>query len=445
MAGIRGISPADQPAAPANSGIAVKLNDLDLSRASETTALVMSLFKGRGVEAKAKSNQTAVREATPSVPSIRPNQILGPTATRSGTPEVRWSDTGIRAATARRTAVEYMRANLKPAYCDGRLLLGHPKDLWGDDLQIGALRATSPSDDGWRLDFIVSPVDGVRTMLQGLDAGAISVLAGGPRGFLNHVKSTLASHEYFSVFALNPKLSELERAEEEKRSTDDAGDEHPRSEASENFQTSWLLQTGLLARARKRQCELTIGTMAQDQPAAVRNSISRFCRLHAFHGSSVAAATAVLLGRVGIDAFVAGVRKTHAVLIAIAAAATGARVSLVPAEKSKTGGGIETIPDAAIYDGSAIVKPSDDVFLVATGITENLLLKGVRFHGRRKATTHSLVLRALTRTERFIMTHHNLEHKQLPTPQGTMRFAEVATQLEKEVLYREKNATVKSR
>lgn len=51
---------------------------------------------------------------------------------------------------------------------------------------------------------------------------------------------------------------------------------------------------------------------------------------------------------------------------------------------------------------------SNQIFFVATGITDGLLLQGVRFRGDR-ATTNSLILRSETRTRRLIFAEHLLE------------------------------------
>jgi fructose-1,6-bisphosphatase II len=51
---------------------------------------------------------------------------------------------------------------------------------------------------------------------------------------------------------------------------------------------------------------------------------------------------------------------------------------------------------------------SDDVFFVATGITDGELLRGVRYHGHG-AETHSLVMRARSGTIRVIRSEHRLD------------------------------------
>jgi fructose-1,6-bisphosphatase II len=54
------------------------------------------------------------------------------------------------------------------------------------------------------------------------------------------------------------------------------------------------------------------------------------------------------------------------------------------------------------------IVAGQQIFFVATGITDGLLLKGVRFDGDR-AATNSLILRSETRTRRVIVAEHLLE------------------------------------
>ena len=51
---------------------------------------------------------------------------------------------------------------------------------------------------------------------------------------------------------------------------------------------------------------------------------------------------------------------------------------------------------------------SDNVFFVATGITDGELLRGVRYQAGGATTTHSLVMRSKSGTIRVIESHHRL-------------------------------------
>jgi fructose-1,6-bisphosphatase II len=53
----------------------------------------------------------------------------------------------------------------------------------------------------------------------------------------------------------------------------------------------------------------------------------------------------------------------------------------------------------------------DDVIFAATGVTDGELLRGVRFIGKSRAKTHSLVMRAKTGTVRFVEAIHDLSRK----------------------------------
>jgi fructose-1,6-bisphosphatase II len=52
----------------------------------------------------------------------------------------------------------------------------------------------------------------------------------------------------------------------------------------------------------------------------------------------------------------------------------------------------------------------DNIIFCATGISDNPLLRGVRVHGHN-AVTHSILMRARSRTVRMIEAHHDLAHK----------------------------------
>ena len=55
---------------------------------------------------------------------------------------------------------------------------------------------------------------------------------------------------------------------------------------------------------------------------------------------------------------------------------------------------------------------SEDVFFSATGITDGDLLRGVRYFSGR-AVTHTLVMRGLSGTIRYIQATHHLDKKPL--------------------------------
>ena len=52
----------------------------------------------------------------------------------------------------------------------------------------------------------------------------------------------------------------------------------------------------------------------------------------------------------------------------------------------------------------------ESAMFCATGISDSSLLPGVKLTGK-KATTHSILMRAYSRTVRYIRAVHDLEHK----------------------------------
>ena len=60
---------------------------------------------------------------------------------------------------------------------------------------------------------------------------------------------------------------------------------------------------------------------------------------------------------------------------------------------------------------TADLVTSDNVFFVATGITDGELLRGVRYQGGR-AETHSLVMRSKSGTIRLLESEHRLDRLQ---------------------------------
>ncbi len=122
----------------------------------------------------------------------------------------------------------------------------------------------------------------------------------------------------------------------------------------------------------------------------------------------------VFLGRFGLDAFLSVVRRPQVLLIAAAAHTTGGFLRAFPVSwRPGTGdyAHVDVGPGTPVYGVQRFVSDKD-VFLIATGVSENVALKGVRFQPRHLATTHTLVLRSKTKTMRFITNQHDLKVKQ---------------------------------
>ena len=71
--------------------------------------------------------------------------------------------------------------------------------------------------------------------------------------------------------------------------------------------------------------------------------------------------------------------------------------------------GLETDLDR-IYAADDLANGKNIIFC-ATGISDSALLRGVRTKGAATAVTHSILMRAKSKTVRFVRTVHNLQTK----------------------------------
>ena len=74
---------------------------------------------------------------------------------------------------------------------------------------------------------------------------------------------------------------------------------------------------------------------------------------------------------------------------------------------------------------------SDDIFFAATGITQSTFLEGVNFGRDGSLSTHSIVIRSLTGTLRFIKGIHQVERQRLPRKKRSKTPVETAFEVVK--------------
>lgn len=433
----------------------VRLNDLDLTRATEQTAILMSRLMGRGVTRHASAGQSA-----------------SPKTARSG-----WRDLRTRLVAAR-----IIFGYLKNAYCAGQVvkcpfieepntqrkskgqakLLEEYRGVWGEfsgEERFGR----QAQEENWELDFVLCPLDGARDLVKGYDNGSISVIGGGPPGSF---RFPLPFHdalrngpEHYFVIALTegttiddpvlPSFLNVNRADE--------ADVVP-------VMTFCGVDRWLNKHLGHEVSYLTVAAMEQDQPRDLRPWLAKRFRVRTFRGSTVAAATSVFCSRYGIDAFLGVVGQPQVTLIATAARTIGAKMWAFPvrwprkadeekkaspkekdaeskkADKKPAHVDAKVLPNTPVYDIDAFVAPQMDVFLVATGISEHLLLKGVRFRRADLAETQTLVLRSLTRSSRYISNHHHLDRKKYalhePCPDARQIIASMKNYIRREAAKR---------
>ena len=69
---------------------------------------------------------------------------------------------------------------------------------------------------------------------------------------------------------------------------------------------------------------------------------------------------------------------------------------------------------------------ADDAFFAATGITESAFLEGVRYDREGGVTTHSIVIRALSGSMRFIKGIHQLKVEHIFSAMDTDKAVAIA-------------------
>jgi len=131
----------------------------------------------------------------------------------------------------------------------------------------------------------------------------------------------------------------------------------------------------------------------------------------------ITAAVAPSLPDSGVDLYYGIGGSPEGVLTATALKALGGGMLLRSwprddAERSRLLTEIDQAELARVFTVDELVRGDSAVFC-ATGISDSSLLPGVKLTGH-KAITHSILMRARSRTIRYIRAEHDLEHKTIP-------------------------------
>jgi fructose-1,6-bisphosphatase II len=348
--------------------LAIRLAQLDWSRATEQTAIIMALLVGRGPERR-RSRQEETEERAKARAQTHRGAFFEGKATAS------------------------LRGYLHSTYCNGQA-------GWPSDKSRWSFGNTSAPEE-WNLQCLFRAVDSGDDLKDG-DGGVLSVVAGGRVGaFLPQA----ANQNYVVIVTPEGGAEYLAAARGADAGT---GDIHPRV-------------TDVLERIRRKSKEklspFTIGTRpvtGQKTTRAhnpllkgVQSDIPRFSRMQVLTGSPIAGAVTACWPHFGIDAYFAVVTAVQASLLAtLAYTMKGGFVALpLAADDAASVSGVEFLGT------EAFIKTGEDVFLVATGITDHPILEGVRFRGDDVVSTHTLCCRSLTRSARFISHLHRLDAK----------------------------------
>ncbi len=289
----------------------------------------------------------------------------------------RWMGKGDPKA-ADRSAVEAMRKVFDSIYFKGNVVIGEgdhdevPKLFVGEELGCGKEPV---------VDIVVDALQCTSSVAFGR-TNAMSVTAMAPEGNFLQAPDT-----YMEKLAVGP-------------------------EAAEVIDLNLPIEENLsrIAEAKKYGIsELTVGILDRERHEDLINRVRKMGpRIHLIQDGDVSAAIATAMPGTGVDvlAGIGGAPEGVLAAAALRCLGGGLQARLVPRSQEE----IERARRFGIKDINKLyscdeLARGENVMFAATGVTDGDLLNGVRFR-HDGATTHSLVMRSITRTVRFIVTEH---------------------------------------
>ena len=294
----------------------------------------------------------------------------------------RWMGRGDKDA-ADDAAVVAMREVFKTVHIDGTVVIGEGEMDEAPMLYIGERLGSGVEP---KVDIAVDPVEGTNNVARGLN-NAIAVLAACDTGGLLH-----APDMYMNKIAVGPKAK---------------GKIHLDAPVSENLNA--------IADANEKSLkDLTVVILNRPRhDQLIKEVRAAGCRIQLIQDGDVAPAVAAAMAGTGVDVLMGIGGAPEGVVAAAALKCLGGEMQgrLWPegnddVERAKKLG-IGEVNKLLTMDD--LVKAEDVVF-AATGITSGDLLQGVRFFGKG-ARTHTVVMRSVTGTVRFIDAIHRLDKK----------------------------------
>ncbi len=295
----------------------------------------------------------------------------------------RWMGRGDKNA-ADGAAVEAMRFMLNTVRMDGVVVIGEGEKDEAPMLYNGE-RLGSESEP--QVDIAVDPIDGTRLTAMGLP-GAVSVVAVAERGTMYDPRHIF----YMNKIATGPEA---------------AGEIDIEAPVRENL--------ARVAKAKRKSVE-DITVVILDRPrheGLIKEVRSAGARIRLIQDGDISGALTTCMPGSGIDLLLGIGGSPEAVVSACAIKCVGGNMvcKLWPRNGDETSRCRELGMDLDAVLGLDDLVNSDNVFFAATGVTDGELLRGVRYEGER-IRTHSLVMRSLSGTIRYIEAIHRLSKLQ---------------------------------
>lgn len=281
-------------------------------------------------------------------------------------------------------ATEAMRAMFDSVSIRGTVVIGEGEMDEAPMLYIGEQVG---NQDGPEVDVAVDPLEGTNIVAKGLN-NALSVIAIANKGDLLH-----APDMYMDKLAVGPKLKG-------KLSLENPLEKNLEIAARELGKMTSDLTVMILDRPRHEQHIKTLRSVG--------------VRIKFLSDGDVAGAIAPAFEDSGIDLYIGSGGAPEGVLAAAALRCLDGELQgrLLPADQEE----FDRCIKMGLQDPNKILTMEDmvgknDVIFAATGVTPGEILGGVRYFADQRAETQSVVMRAKTRTIRYIRSLHYLPNK----------------------------------
>lgn len=283
-------------------------------------------------------------------------------------------------------ATNAMRGMLDSVSIRGTVVIGEGEMDEAPMLYIGERVG---SLQGPEVDVAVDPLEGTELVARGLN-NAMAVIAVAPKGRLLH-----APDMYMEKLAVGPALAGKLSLDDPVRTT---------------------VEKAALA-LNKQVSDLTVMILDRERHASIIRQLREVgVRIKFLSDGDVAGAIAPAFPEAGIDLYVGSGGAPEGVLAAAALKCLGGEIQgrLMPGNEEEARRCVEMgLPDPRKLLRMEDMIGRDDVIFAATGVTPGEFLGGVTMLPDQRAETHSIVMRAKTRTIRYIKSLHHLPNKPL--------------------------------
>lgn len=279
-------------------------------------------------------------------------------------------------------AVEAMRKMFDTVAISGTVVIGEGEMDEAPMLYIGE----KVGKGGVEVDIAVDPLEGTNLTAKNMN-GAIAVMAIAEKGGLLH-----APDMYMDKIVVGPKAK---------------GAIDINIPPEENM-------LNVAKALGKNVRDLNIVMLERERHQYIVDAARKLgARCKFISDGDVSPVIATSFGTEGIDMMMGKGGAPEGVIAAAAIKCMGGDMQgrLVPETEEE----IRRVHEMGIADVNKVLTLDDlvstnDVYFVATGVTNGDMLKGVRFT-EKHAITHTVVMRGLTSTIRFIEAYHDYDHK----------------------------------